>query len=151
MEKDGTRAGRHGWIRWLDLARVVTDLWLIWDRLKEYTVIKNAGIYSPERLAEELASRRFSLVSSALSALTFAYVFFTWNWDRETASRQRLDSIALSVATLLWALIFCLIPLAGLDLFFWALILLIVAGGAVYSWWKYWRQMQKNTKSQEED
>ena len=137
---------KAGWGRWLYLLLAVLNIADLWERAGRYIDVTESGAFSPEALADYQAGQWMVGLSSAFCALMGIYVFLTWRLDREERPARRADAIALSLVALVWAALPLLIPFVRLDLLdraLWAFILLVVAGGGMYSWWKLWKDKQK--------
>ena len=111
---------RPPWLRWLMLIVALGLCWAIWDDMELYARLEEQAIFSPAEWARAEADARFGWAVRGEGAL-------------------------LSLLAVLWAGLYWLLPLEGLNWAFWLVLLILLAGGAVLSWRKFSKIRPKHT------
>ena len=143
---------KPAWLRWLMLAAALGLCWTIWDEVAEFFRLEQAGIFSPELWEPIRAETRLGWAVRGLAAAVFLYQFAVWSRARDSVRAALGDGIFLSLLTILWGgLLYWFLPLDGLGMAFWVLLLFLQAGGAVLSWRRFYKRNTQNVTINHEE
>ena len=136
---------RPPWLRWLMLIVALGLCWAIWDDMELYARLEEQAIFSPAEWARAEADARFGWAVRGLLVVVFLYQFAAWNWEKDSRRAVLGEGVLLSLLAVLWAGLYWLLPLEGLNWAFWLVLLILLAGGAVLSWRKFSKIRPKHT------
>jgi len=130
---------KHPWQKWLLLAAGLLQLPCLWMNIQEYQRISAAGILSASEWAGYSSKQMTSCTCNALAAACFLGAFFIGLCARSEKTALLAGTVFLSVLTVAWGVAGCGLHLFSVSLpgLFYAFILLLLLGGAVYSLLKY--------------
>ena len=135
---------RPAWLRWLMLIAALGLCWAIWDDMELYARLEEQAIFSPAEREQILTEARFGWAVRGLLVVVFLYQFAAWNWEKDSRCAVLGEGTLLSLLAVLWAGLYWLLPLEGLNWAFWLVLLILLAGGAALSWRKFRKVRPKN-------
>ena len=136
---------RPPWLRWLMLIAALGLCWAIWSDMELYSHLGEQAIFSPAEREQILTEARFGWAVRGLLVVVFLYQFAAWNWEKDSRCAVLGEGTLLSLLAVLWAGLYWLLPLEGLNWAFWLVLLILLAGGAVLSWRKFSKIRPKHT------
>ena len=143
---------KPAWLRWLMLIVALGLCWAIWSDMGLYARLEGQNIFSPAEREQILTEARFGWAVRGLLVVVFLYQFAAWNWEKDSRRAVLGEGSVLSLLAVLWAGLYWLLPLEGLNWALWLVLLILLAGGAVWSWRKYLKlRSQTITHNREEE
>ena len=102
-----------------------------------YARLEGQDIFGPAEREQILTEARLGWAVRGLLVVVFLYQFAAWNWEKGSHHAVLGEGAVLSLLAVLWAGLYWLLPLDGLNWALWLVLLILLAGGAVWSWRKY--------------
>jgi len=129
---------KRPWQKWFVLIAAILQLLCLWMNIQEYKEISSIPIFSASELASFAASTKWQCAINGVLLGCFSGTFLIGIFAKSQRAARLAEGILLLALFVAWgAAGFVLRPFPPNMRLFWALMLLIAFGGAIYSLWQY--------------
>ena len=83
------------WLKWVVLAAAIGQGLLLYEKIREYQFVVEAGIFSEEELLQYMAQQRFSCLISGVAILGFLGIFLIGSIAKSKRGARLVEALLL--------------------------------------------------------